>query len=227
VTVNYKIDGQSIKHILWNVLHVPKPPNCLISIPHLAIGGGWVEFKGNGCQLSDKNSRIIGKGKLTNMLYLLNACAELPNRESSQYASIWTHSWDQWHRLYGHISVHISVNATKSLKLNQMVDGLKIDDSTFPSESCKACIQAKQAHKPFLQEAKNQSKVPGEHIMSDVWGLAQTESIGQWKYYISFTDDGVHLTAVLFLKNKGQAFSRIKEYVAVIKQKFGKPPKFM
>jgi len=58
-----------------------------------------------------------------------------------------------------------------------MVDGLKIDESTFPSESCEACVQAKQAHKPFLQEAKNRSKVPGKCIMSDIWGLAQTESI--------------------------------------------------
>ena len=174
MAVNFKIDGQSIKHILQNVLHVPKAPNCLLSIPHLAIGGGRVEFKGNGCQLYDKNNRVIGKGKLTNMLYLLNACAKLPNQESARYASIRTHSWDQWHQLYG----HIAVNAIKSLKLNQMVDGLKIDESTFPSESCEACIQAKQAHKPFPQEAKNQSETPGEHIMSDVWGPAQSESIG-------------------------------------------------
>ena len=70
-----------------------------------------------------------------------------------------------------------------------MVDALKIDESTFPSESCEACIQAKQAHKPFPQEAKNRPETPGECIMSDVWGCAQTESIGRWKYYISFTDD--------------------------------------
>ena len=97
MAVNCKIDGQSIKHILWNVLHVPKAPNCLLSIPHLAIGGGRVEFKGNACQLYDKNHKVIGKGKLMNMLYLLDACAELPNWESAQYASIRTHSCDQWH----------------------------------------------------------------------------------------------------------------------------------
>ncbi|KIJ97170.1 hypothetical protein K443DRAFT_106057 [Laccaria amethystina LaAM-08-1] len=37
-----KLDGKSIRNIFQNVLHVPKAPNCLISIPHLAIGGGWV-----------------------------------------------------------------------------------------------------------------------------------------------------------------------------------------
>jgi hypothetical protein len=63
--------------------------------------------------------------------------------------------------------------------------------------------------------------------MSDVWGPAQTESIGRWKYYVSFTDDGTRLTAVLFLKKKGQAFDRIKEYVAVVERKHGKSPRFM
>ena len=151
VAVNFKFDGQSIKHILRNVLHVPKAPNCLLSIPRLAIGGGRVEFNGNGCQLYDKTNRVIGKGKLMNMLYLLDAHAELPNWESTQYAPIRAHSWDQWHRLYG----HISVNAIKNLKSNEMVNGLNIDESTIPSLTCEACIQAKQAHKPFPQEAKN------------------------------------------------------------------------
>ncbi|KAF8222697.1 hypothetical protein L208DRAFT_1320911, partial [Tricholoma matsutake] len=54
---------------------------------------------------------------------------------------------------------------------------------------CKACIQAKQAHWPFPKEAKNRSTVAGERAMSDVWGMAHVESIGRWKYYISFTDD--------------------------------------
>ena len=56
--------------------------------------------------------------------------------------------------------------------------------------------------------------------MSDVWGPAQTESIRRWKYYVSFTDDATCLTAILFLKNKGQAFDRIKKYVAVIERTF-------
>ena len=62
--VNFKFDGQSIKHILRNVLHVPKAPNCLLSIPCLAIGGGRVEFNGNGCQLYAKTNRGHWKGKV-------------------------------------------------------------------------------------------------------------------------------------------------------------------
>jgi hypothetical protein len=63
--------------------------------------------------------------------------------------------------------------------------------------------------------------------MSDVWGPAGKESIGKWKYYISFTNDCTRYVHVLFLKDKSQAFDRIKEHVAQIKQHYGKVPKWL
>ena len=66
---------------------------------------------------------------------------------------------------------------------------MAVDESSIPSKSCEACIQAKQAHKSFPQEAEHRSLEPGERVMGDVWGPAGKESIGKWKYYISFTDD--------------------------------------
>ena len=54
--------------------------------------------------------------------------------------------------------------------------------------------------------------------MSDIWGPAGKESIGKWKYYISFTDDCTRYVHVLFLKDKGQAFDHIIERVAQIKR---------
>ena len=63
--------------------------------------------------------------------------------------------------------------------------------------------------------------------MGDVWGPAGKESIGKWKYYISFTDDCTRYVHVLFLKDKGQAFDRIKERILQIKRQFGKVPKWI
>ena len=63
--------------------------------------------------------------------------------------------------------------------------------------------------------------------MSDVWGPAGKESIGRWKYYISFTDDCTQYVHVLFLKDKGQAFDHIKEHITQIKRHFGKVPKWL
>jgi len=113
------------------------------------IGGGWVEFKGDGCVLHSKSNEIIGKGRTIGMIFLLDAYTELPGLHHTQYAPQRL-SWDQWHWHYG----HISVNAIECFKLNQLVEILNIDESTMPSQTCEACIQAKQVHRPFPQEAK-------------------------------------------------------------------------
>ena len=63
--------------------------------------------------------------------------------------------------------------------------------------------------------------------MSDVWGPARVESIGRWKWYISFVDDCTRYGNVLFLKHKNEATRRIKEYILKIERKFGKFPKWI
>ena len=63
--------------------------------------------------------------------------------------------------------------------------------------------------------------------MGDVWGPAGKECIGKWKYYISFTDDCTRYVHVLFLKDKSQAFDRIKERILQIKRQFGKVPEWI
>ena len=108
-----------------------------------------------------------------------------------------------------------------------MVNGLNIDQLLIPSSDCEACIKAKQTHWPFPAEAKNRSNIPGERFMLDVWGPARVVSIRGWKYYISFCDDNIWYFMILFLQNKGEAASWIKEYIAKIKHKFGKAPMYM
>ena len=63
--------------------------------------------------------------------------------------------------------------------------------------------------------------------MSDVWGPAGKESIGKWKYYISFTDGCICYVHLRFLKDKGQAFDHIKEHVTRIKQHCGNVAKWL
>jgi hypothetical protein len=63
--------------------------------------------------------------------------------------------------------------------------------------------------------------------MNDVWGPAEKEFIGKWKYYIPWMNDCTHHVHVLFLKDKGQAFDCIKEHVAQIKWHCGKVSKWL
>lgn len=168
--------------------------------------------------MKDKGDHIVGKGYKNNRLYLLAARAILLGQERTNYASSQKLSWDQWHRRYG----HISTKAPEQFNSEKLVRGLAIDQSSIPSNTCEACIQAKQAHWPFPQEVEHRSQMPGERIMSDVWGPAVKESIGRWKYYISFTDDCTRYGTVLFSHNKTEAADRIPERVAQIERQYGK-----
>ena len=182
-----------------------------------------MDFSDGTCWIKDKGKKIIGKGYKHHRLFMLYARVALPGKEMANYASTEKLTWDQWHRRYG----HISISALQTLEKEKMVNGLAIDQSSIPSKTCDACIEAKQTHRPLPAEAENRSQIPGERFMTDVWGPARTTSIGGWKYYISFCDDNIRYFMVVFLKNKGEAAIRIKEHVAKIKQKFGKVPTSM
>ena len=63
--------------------------------------------------------------------------------------------------------------------------------------------------------------------MSGVWGPMRIESIGKWRWYISFIDDCTQNGDMKFMKTKGEAFDWIKEQVATMDQKFGKGPRWI
>ena len=224
VNLKFEFDGKMFNHQLRDVLHVPTAPNCLLSLSRFDDTGGKLET-GNGiCWLKSKSSAVIGKGYKHQRLYLLAARAALPGQERTNYATMKAKlTWDQWHQRYG----HIGMTALRQLEKEGLVSGLEIDQLSIPSETCVACVQAKQTHQPFPQEAKNRSENTGERVVSDVWGPTKVKSIGGWNYYISFIDDAKRYNTVLFLANKSDATDRIKGHVGKIKQKFGKAPRYM
>ena len=63
--------------------------------------------------------------------------------------------------------------------------------------------------------------------MSDVWGPMRIQSIGKWRWYISFIDDCTQNGDIKFMKTKEKAFDQIKEQVAKIEQKFSKAPRWI
>ena len=198
VIVNFSVKGNNIQHQLHNVLHVPEAPNSLISVSRIDDGGGHITFRDSGCQLYSKTGQLIGEGIKVGRLYCLDARAQLQTNECTNLAAPKKLSWDHWHRRYG----HLGMSGLEILQKKALVKGLKIAESSIPSRTCKACVQAKQATRPFPKEAENRSTTPGERTLSDVWGPARVESIGKSKYYISFTDG---TCTALFMKTRGEA----------------------
>ena len=222
VNLRFEFDGKVLHHQLQNTLYVPEAPNCLLSLRRFDDMGGKVEFSGGVCWLKDKSTNILGKGYKHQQLYMLAARATL-SEEWSNLAKTTKHTWDKWHRRYS----HIGMTALRQLNRESLVNSLEIDQSSVPSRTCEACIQAKQAHRPFPQEAESRSEVAGERFVSDVWGPAKVKFIGGWHYYISFIDNAKRYDTVLFLVKKSDSTEWIKGHVAKLKQKFGKAPKFM
>ena len=223
LSLDFRVSGKTLTHKLKNVLYIPEAPNCLLSVSQLDENDGKIIFHKRKCQLENKEGNIIGHGQMKGRLYLLDAKLIQTSQEVSHYASPPKITWGQLHRRYG----HISITSLERLSKNGMVSGLLIDQSSKPSITCEACIQAKQAHKPFPKEAEHKSEIPGERIMSDVWGPARVESIGRWKWYISFVDDCTRFSTILFLKHKGEATTCIKDYITKIERNFRKVPKWM
>jgi hypothetical protein len=206
ITVNFTVNGQTISHRLREVLYIPEARNSLLSISRFDESGGDITFKAGTHRLSDKNKGLVRTGLKSGRLYLLDARAQLNGNEHANVVALRKPSWDEWHCCYG----HLGITRLETLKSKQLVDGMEVDKSTVPSQTSKACIQAKQAVRPFPKEAEHKSKVPGERTLSDIWGPAWTESISGSKYYISFNDDATWTCATLFMKTKDGATRWIK-----------------
>ncbi len=105
--------------------------------------------------------------------------------EQSNVAEDSQNTWDSWHRRLG----HLSITGLQRLAKDGLVEGLTIDEDSPPFTQCEACIQAKQIHNPYPQEAKHRREIPGELTHSDIWGPAHVASLQGSKYNIAFMDD--------------------------------------
>ena len=107
IVVDFEVDGRTITHTLSNVLHVPDAPNCLISVGRYDASGGRTEFYNGGCILKNKDGKIVGKGLLTNKIYLLFAHVNNSHNVSLQGSETQTQTiykqanqatWEEWHK---------------------------------------------------------------------------------------------------------------------------------
>jgi hypothetical protein len=81
-----------------------------------------------------------------------------------------------------------------------------VSDSLLESV-CDACQQAKSHQLPYLTSSST-STYPLELVFSDVWGPA-CESVGCYKYYVSFIDDFIKFTWIYLIKHKSEIFQKI------------------
>jgi hypothetical protein len=83
---------------------------------------------------------------------------------------------------------------------------------------CDACQQAKSHQLPY-SKSSNVSRYPLELIHSDVWGPAP-ESVGWFKYYVSFVDEFNKFTWIYLIKHKSEVFQKFQEFQAHVERLF-------
>jgi histone deacetylase 1/2 len=103
-------------------------------------------------------------------------------------------SKEQWHRRLGHPSSQI---VSSILSLNK----ISFCNNLAHAHVCNACQMAKSHQLPF-PHSNHVSTAPLDLIYTDVWGPA-INSVGGYKYYVSFIDDFTKYTWFfpIFLKS--------------------------
>jgi hypothetical protein len=117
-----------------------------------------------------------------------------------------------WYKRLGHPS---------SIVVHKVLHDNSIPFSESNKESvCDACQMAKSHQLPY-PKSTSVSTSPLELMFSDVTGPA-TESIGRFKYYVSFIDDYSKFTCIYLLTKKYDVFQKFQDFQHHVEPLFDK-----
>lgn len=91
-----------------------------------------------------------------------------------------------------------------------------INVSCMKNHFCVACLEGKQCRKSH-SASTTKTKSIGELIHADLCGPLEEVSLGGSKYFLLLKDDFSHYRTVFFLREKNQVFSKLKIFLAKIK----------
>ena len=97
-----------------------------------------------------------------------------------------------------------------------------IDWKTKKNVAKLICIECKLTDNPYPKSANFRATQVLELVHSEVCGPKQTATVGEKYYFLTFVDDFSRFTVLCLLRNKHEVFSKLKEYVATVANKFGR-----
>src|SRR6266481_3257334 len=194
---------------LKDVKHAPMAPNNLISIGQLTDHNYHANFTHGRVEFQTPQGQTFAEGRKNGWLYQMHT--RIPNTNKPAEFAMAAQTWDEWHRTLG----HISIGAIKTLKNNNLVEGMDIDKNK-ESTQCTACIQGRQTAEPFPKRAEDDIMQIGKLTVSDVWGPANTEGPSWEQYFYSFTDAKTRRMQIYFSHTKTEVLRYFKEYKALI-----------
>jgi hypothetical protein len=204
--------GGELSHVtITQVLHVPKMKNSFIFVSKLISEGFKVEFDKDGCKVNDDQGVIVAEARRDKNLYLLNVkvCKDTTHiANSSDEGAMF------WHERLGHL------NMASLKELDAMVDGMNLKEVPL-HHICEGCIKGKHQRTSFPKDGTTRASQLLEIVHTDVCRPMKTTSHGGARYFLTFIDDFSRKTHVYFLKAKGEAFEKFKQYKALVENEIG------
>ena len=197
-------EGLVTKIKVTDVLFIPKIEGNLLSVKKLTEKGIFVNFKENFCEIG-VNDKVIALGKLDGILFKLNL--------GERAMAVKTDKIDI--KLLHNRLGHRNIEAIRLMIKDNMINGVEIKNNRT-EEKCEVCIQAKIHRKTFPKKNEITSKQPLELIHTDLCGPMSNITPSGSRYFLTFIDDYSRFCVVYILKNKGEVFEKIKEYLEMV-----------
>ena len=190
----------------------------LLSISQICDqGDNEVRIKSRECKVLNNKGKVILKGKRFENLYVVDPTF-VP--EEKMCLSSFMDSSNLWHKRLGHASIDLIYK----LQSKELVRGLPIINKER-TELCSSCVMGKQVRSSFKPKNMVSTTKPLELIHMDLCGPMRTQSIGGSKYILVLVDDYSRFTWTIFIKSKGEVFSRVKELVPLLERSQDLPVK--
>jgi hypothetical protein len=206
VKIDLPLGNKRTTVTLKDALYAPKMAFTLIATNRIAAAGLAVHFEDKLCKILSPGPQRVVIAEIPQVEGLYTVIAQQKHHAALAKGKL---SVFELHRVLG----HVSQSAVKSAVEKGLVAGVELDPASEP-EFCEACEKGKAVRQPFPKESKRRAAAYGELIHTDLWGPAQTLSIGGSSYYMSFTDDFSRETQIIFLKLKSEALGAFKQYEA-------------
>ncbi|HEY0222472.1 MAG TPA: DDE-type integrase/transposase/recombinase, partial [Lactovum miscens] len=189
----------------------------LLSVKKIAEKGLSVIFENNKCLILKENNVIL-ECEATDNLYQIQPI-ETNENSVTQAAFICTNKncIELWHKRLA----HKNNEAIKQIITHELADGITIDNCKHDT-TCVHCIKSKLSDLPYPKEARYRASQPLDLVHTDVCGPIDPPSVSGYKYFVTFTDDFSRFTMIYLMKNKSEVTSKLKQYVALTNNKFGR-----
>jgi transposase InsO family protein len=199
--------------LLREVLYVPGLKKNLVSVSAIEERGYEVLFRDGQVLLFPKGSSITSTKVIGTRHEKLYKLMFQPTRALIHTTSS-SDLCELWHRRMAHLH-HGALRV-----MREMVTGVP-DFSTEHQELCKGCALGKYTKTAF---PSSDSRAAGilDLIHSDVCGSMSSTSLTGCLYYVIFIDEFSQKSWTVFMKTKGQVFSRFQEFKALVENQTGK-----